>query len=446
MTTFVFSGRHSKIPAECDGQAPFLDPIDLVITRRKLAFFFCLPHLPLKRKVFMPVNDYEKLAHHLFDTYHTRLLTPELDPCWQEKCRYYFNLVLKENPNNVPVLAKFAQLSKPKRALEYLNRALELEPENGAVLFQKAQFLVNEMEDDVAAELLLQKFLHLQPHHTQAMFLLAEIWERRAKESIEKEMPSDSAKLVELAEEFFSHKENQAAITCLDRATELEPDNQALWFTKYWLLRGNEQDEKALSIPAEKLPFKYTISFEEFLRTGEYGPLRLGMSKQEVWELLGPPTWCDFDYSFIPGYPGKLSPDKQKFTQLHPFAFHCWGYSFEELYFGPERGLLYFISAKNFRWWRGGANMVFDINPHFDPFLEVETRDLRKSEWELWLKAAGIPYTIKLLSSEFKTGSLWLSSGVELLYGYEEDEKADIVAGLEHINYQFSDLPQSWWR
>ncbi len=83
------------------------------------------------------------------------------------------------------------------------------------------------------------------------------------------------------------------------------------------------------------------IELEAFLRTGEFGPVRMGMSRDELLRLLGEPE--------------RLGGASRR----HPVP-PIWRYGDVEFHFVPETGLLGLVFADGFEVPRGALGLALE--------------------------------------------------------------------------------------
>ena len=218
------------------------------------------------------------------------------------------------------------------------------------------------------------------------------------------------------------------ALNVIDRAIELDPDNKYLWTTKYFNLIYANRYKEATSIPEELLTFKLMFSIREFCLTGKFGPVALGMTRNEVRSLLGSPEGAYGEDSHI----RSLGDSSILVDDLYPI----WSYGCIELYWGDREGKLIRISCKKVPYKWQAPSLVMRI----DPWIYQRPLDrsgatvpgISRNDFIAGLNSAGISFEDqgrKDLGS-FWLGYLRLSSGVEAIY--EEDEFGEIVIGMLH--------------
>ena len=147
------------------------------------------------------------------------------------------------------------------------------------------------------------------------------------------------------------------------------------------------------------------VSLKEFLRTGEFGPIRLGDSLDRVLELLGN---SDFE----------MKQRKRKLPAMIE-------YGLIEFYFDSESGyVLESIYADHFEQLRGGQTIDLDA--------WILRGRASKAEIETALQSAKIGYTTIQPLDQILSG-IRTDGGVELLFGNSVDKNAD-WPGLYAIN------------
>lgn len=129
-----------------------------------------------------------------------------------------------------------------------------------------------------------------------------------------------------------------------------------------------------------------SVSLRTFLETGKLGPLHLGMSRQQILEVVGQPD--DWNTNFAP-------------------RAAIWKYGSMELYFLKGGETLYMIFCDNLNELTGGTH--FQLDPWlFSPDLTLATAVSA-------LQTEALPFT---QSIEPKSGiyTVQLASGVELQF------------------------------
>jgi hypothetical protein len=165
---------------------------------------------------------------------------------------------------------------------------------------------------------------------------------------------------------------------------------------------------------------KFKIDMRDFLRTGEFGPIRLGMTTNQVEHLLGKPQDWGGQLPLRPYYepldPGRSYND-----------FPIWIYDAMEFHFGYN-GQLFLIYCDHLDLLKDKGDVfslnrgVFEANP---PTLE---------QVEQALKEEKIDYTQKKLEH---FGKLVLASGVEISYEYDDA----CVYVISHYDESYIDSP-----
>ena len=247
------------------------------------------------------------------------------------RAKYYYQQAVSNDPLNANLWAKLAKQSVEEEALEYINKAVLLEPENPEFLVQKAKILAFDFIEDRLDDALefVSKALEITPNNIQALLLMSDIYKEKASEASNLlEQATDVSYLLRAADDFFQTDMKDEALKCLEQALEIKPNDRHIWTTKYWYLQSWHQYYAAESIPADKLLFTHSASIEEFCRTGQYGPLKLGMSREQVRQELGDPEYGGGLY------PSQMKPVHEGHLTLISDAAHpIWGYGCVELFF-----------------------------------------------------------------------------------------------------------------
>ena len=358
-----------------------------------------------------------------------------------KQAKYYYEQAIANDPLNANLWAKLASQSVDEATLEYINKAVKLEPENPEFLMHKAKILAFDFDGRLDEALkFVSQALELTPNNIQALLLISDIYKEKASESSNLlEQSTEVSYLLQTAADFLQADMQHEALKCIDQALTLKPDDRHIWTTKYWYLQHCHRYYDAETIPADKLLFTHSASIEEFCRTGEYGPLKLGMSREQVRQVLGDPE-------NVGGlYPKQIKPVHEgHLTLISDTAYPIWGYGCVELFFGEKRDLLHRISCKNLAYWMHSWSQIIHLDPwiYRGPFNQsgVTGPSITKDEFEAGLQWAGIDYQDlgrKPIAS-FWLGYIQLASGVEAIY--EEDDDGTIIIGLlHHKDNQFSD-------
>jgi len=136
------------------------------------------------------------------------------------------------------------------------------------------------------------------------------------------------------------------------------------------------------------------VSLREFLATGRFGPLELGVSRELVEERLGPPE--DWD---------ARSPTHR--------AARIWKYGDVELHFARGGSSLQIIHADDFDVPSGGANV------ELDPW--IVSGQLRRRDAEAELASAGIAFTTRPYVVEPDMDEVRTIGGISLVFAAEGD-------------------------
>jgi hypothetical protein len=138
-----------------------------------------------------------------------------------------------------------------------------------------------------------------------------------------------------------------------------------------------------------------SISLLDFFRSGQFGPIQLGMTRQEVYDLLGEPD-------------GYGCPD------THLMKAGVWLYDAIELHFSPRLWLITTDHISYPDWW-GHSESI-----RLDAWLFSDGRQPSKSDLEDGLTKLNIPYQYIELEQRFEddaVGKFLFESGVEILIG-----------------------------
>ena len=142
-----------------------------------------------------------------------------------------------------------------------------------------------------------------------------------------------------------------------------------------------------------------SISLVEFFRTGQFGPVRLGMTRQEVYDFLGEPD-------------GYGSPN------THLMEARVWLYDAIELHFSDaEASPLWLIFSDHLSYpdWWGTSERV-----ELDAWIFAGGRQPSKKEIENNLAEINLPYKYTDQKQKYEddiVGKFLLDSGVEILIG-----------------------------
>ena len=162
------------------------------------------------------------------------------------------------------------------------------------------------------------------------------------------------------------------------------------------------------------------IDFRDFLKTGQFGPVQLGMTQDEVRQLLGNPQ--DWGGQF----PWKTNELGQNATSDD--SYPIWKYDEMEFHFGDQERRLWLI-------WCDHLDLLKSDGKVFQLFRWVfETVPLSREKLEQGLTSEGIDYTVKDLKYH---GQLMLASGVEISYEYD----SAIVSGIGISNQAYIGHP-----
>ena len=155
-------------------------------------------------------------------------------------------------------------------------------------------------------------------------------------------------------------------------------------------------------------PHSVAVSLHDFLRTGDLGPIHLGMSRGAVLDALG-------------------KPDDFSITESQPELPAMFKYGDVEFYFDYDDDNLIYLRADSFDLLNGGHAL------QFDPWFLRQGTPLREVEEQL--TAYGIGYQrIALLDVSPDTMTIETASGVEL--GFESLPDDEATLGLNSISWK----------
>ena len=132
-----------------------------------------------------------------------------------------------------------------------------------------------------------------------------------------------------------------------------------------------------------------TVSLEGFVRTGSFGPVRLGMSRAQIQELIGPPV--------------DVGCQSRKYPRPA-----CWLYGDVELHFRPREDVMWLIHLENFQTPTAGGNL------RLDPW--IIRGGMTPAEVEQQLTACGIEFQQMPGASQSTTTTLIAGARVQLLF------------------------------
>ncbi len=142
------------------------------------------------------------------------------------------------------------------------------------------------------------------------------------------------------------------------------------------------------------------ISLIDFFRTGNFGPIRLGMTRQEVYDILGEPDFYDSGFR------------ECSHSELSLMDAEIWSYCPIEFYFFLDSPLfMVFTDHIPFEDWRE-SNII-----ELDAWLFSNGNQPSRAELEAGLAEHHISYTYlesEKSNAEHVTGKLILASGVEI--------------------------------
>jgi hypothetical protein len=156
---------------------------------------------------------------------------------------------------------------------------------------------------------------------------------------------------------------------------------------------------------------KFKVDMRDFLRTGNFGPIRLGMTRKQVEHLLGKPQGWGGRF---PWQTGQLEKDRS--------YNDCpvWIYDDMEFHFGEQQLFLIYCDHLDRLKSRGD---VFNLNRWV-----LEKKPPTREQVEHALVEEDINYTHKRLEY---FGKLVLASGVDITYEYDDICSVSVVANLD---------------
>jgi hypothetical protein len=131
-----------------------------------------------------------------------------------------------------------------------------------------------------------------------------------------------------------------------------------------------------------------TVSLETFVRASRFGAVELGMSREQLQDLIGPPE--------------ALGCSSRKHRRPR-----CWRYGDVELHFATGQGTLWLIYLENFSIPRGAGGL--SIEPW------IIRGGMPRPTLEGRLEAEDIPFE-PMVSAAENTSALRVGAGVELLF------------------------------
>ncbi len=157
-----------------------------------------------------------------------------------EQARQHYVLGLRQDPGCTATLLDLSDLLIEMRrwedAGEKIRRAIELSPEDPSSYFCYGRWLMHQEKQPQAVEA-LRKALQLDPTYPGAHLLLGELHCHRgevhdARQHLRAELmlrPQDPQMLMDLANLLMDVDETRAAVACLKRLTQMQPDHAAGW-------------------------------------------------------------------------------------------------------------------------------------------------------------------------------------------------------------------------
>jgi hypothetical protein len=152
------------------------------------------------------------------------------------------------------------------------------------------------------------------------------------------------------------------------------------------------------------------VSLEAFFQTGSLGPIRLGMSRAQIQEAVGPP-----DY---------VGCTTRKYRQPS-----LWGYGNMELHFVRGGDELWLIHLENFQVPEAGGNL------RLDPW--IIRGGMGRSEVEYHLAACQLPFQ-QIQSPE--ENCTWLRVGAGIMFIFINERRPyDPPPGLFALSFSVND-------
>ena len=342
----------------------------------------------------------------------------------RQRAIYYYEQALALNENNARLWSKLANQHSYSQALVHIEKALNLEPDNSLFQTQKADFLIHEDRLEEALTC-INEALTISPSYLKAQVIKAKLLKSQSDSILDHiEVESSVPELLFAASTCFQNDRMQEGLRYLDKAIKLEPENKYLWTTKYWYLHAAYCYHEAESIPIEKLSFRYSISLKTFFQTGHFGPITLGMTKQQVLDVLGNPegVW---------GYEDNELESTGLITNLYSPARPYWRYGDIDFFFNDDAILCKMSSARLYLW-RYSFSRVIKLDPWVFKGVHGFDDVLQLHELLEALRQEGINYEDKgfgsFIPKHLDSGKVLVSSGVEVIY--EKEHGATIVSVL----------------
>lgn len=305
-------------------------------------------------------------------------------------------------------------------ATRWIDEALRLKPDDIDLLFRKARCLEGPLEREELAEELYDHILDVIPNKVSTLVDTAQRFsydELRALACLDRTLTLDSGDMrhwIAAAKQYRELSKFEKAQSCLDRAQAIERDNKQLWSERFYLLKANDRIDEAYEIPLDKTAFKLEVNLQDFLRTGNFGPISLGMTHDQIASKLGVPEgWAD---PFHPDY---------ELCHLGYGAYPIWTYGGIEFFFGElgdTKSHLTGIYTDHLDLMITKGQIV-----RLNAWLFDRGNNVLLSEMKQALESERIAYKI---DETLIYGQLLLESGI--MIGYEYDSNAISVISREN--------------
>ena len=164
---------------------------------------------------------------------------------------------------------------------------------------------------------------------------------------------------------------------------------------------------------------KFEVDIRDFLRTGEFGPIRLGMTKTEVELLLSKPRY----------WGGHLPPGVWEEGMSYNDC-PIWEYDSMEFHFG-YKGQLFLIHCDHLDWLENAGD-TFSLKRWV-----FETHPLTLEQLEQALKEEQIDY---IHEKPVWFGELLTEGDVEIAYEYDD---SSTVAAISNYDGSYVGMPDN---
>jgi tetratricopeptide (TPR) repeat protein len=359
-----------------------------------------------------------------------------------------------------PLIGRDIEIVDPdlhQHAEALLDQVLQIDPTNLDALLAKITSLPRESPQ---LQGLYETIARAAPDDPEVLLNLVEQvyrsknFVKRCLDRIVRLYPMNSETWVKVADKYYGLGLTSETVDCLKNATLVDPNNVHVWLEvallyrklgqdenqlacvlEAWKVAGNANEawtkiyyqlkqlgelEAAYQIPADKLTFRIEVSLKDFIQTGQLGPIRLGMTRQEIYDLLGEPDGWTGTYPSL---------TDATFTPIGPRGFPLWAYGPIEFYFGEVEQRLYTIYTDHLEWIgkRGKAIKL-------DGWLFEELSNINHVRDAL--RDMGISY--KEVDHHSLFGQLVLENNIIIGYEYEGEHK-DQVSVLSITDETYDD-------